>query len=106
MAKKKKIRILELSPAVFDTYRNRIRGNENITYELACKKMTRNLLLGEEEFDPYNHNEDVQMYSYGFMQFKVKGNRVIWLKPKARYPVGWEKDWGKHKELTIKLGIE
>jgi hypothetical protein len=104
---KKKIKLLELTPRVFHEYRNATANNQNITYEMARKKLTRNILLAHEEYNPYNENDDNGiMYKYGYMQMIVKNRTVIWMKPSGKYPRGWMKDVDKYDELNKMLGIE
>jgi hypothetical protein len=103
---KKKIKLLELTPRVFHEYRNATANNQNITYEMARKKLTRNMLLAYEEYDPYNENEgNGTMYKYGYCQFIVKNRTVIWMKSFGKYPKGWSKDYDKYVELNRILGI-
>lgn len=103
---KKKIKLLELTPRVFETYRKLTANNADITYDMARRKFTRNVLLAHEEYNPFNENEDNgTMYKYGYSQMIVRNRTVVWFKPHGTYPKGWRKDEYKLKELNEILGI-
>jgi hypothetical protein len=105
----KSIPLLEFGIGIFNKYRSQVAKNENITYEDAQKKLTRNMILAHQEFNPYAEDGDESdqgtLYKYGHLWFIVRNNRVKWLRTNCHHVWGWEKDMKKYNELNQILGI-
>jgi hypothetical protein len=104
-----KLELLNLTNKAFRYYSKRVKGNEDITYDLARKKLTRNVILAAEI--PPRHQSDVEkgnkLFHFGNLHILVKDGWVINVKNHRHTNnyTGWELDRFKFVELTIELGI-
>jgi hypothetical protein len=101
----KKIKLLKVNPNIYRQFQNEISGNENITYDMCRRKFTRNAILAQQDYNPYNEDDEGVLYRYGYLQFIVRNHTVIWMKSRSNYPRGWVKDPYLYEELNQKLGI-
>lgn len=103
------MKLLELTPSVFRDYRSTVKGNEDITYDAARKKITRNVMLAKK-LEPRNQ-EDIDkgniLYQYGNLEILVKNETVIHIKNHKGKNVysGWELDRFKYVDLSRELNI-
>jgi hypothetical protein len=104
-----KLKILKLTDKVYDTYKSFVRHNDDITRELAEKKLTRNVMLAKEveprsEFEKQIGN---RVYQYGNLQIVVRRDKVvhIWNNKGVNAYTNWELDIVKYVELSRELGI-
>lgn len=101
--------LLKLTTSAYRSYRKKVKGNKDISYDLACKKLTRNVLLAKEI--PPRDQSDVEkgnkLYHYGNLHILVKDGWVIHIKNHriSNEYTGWEFDPFKYVELTLQLGI-
>jgi hypothetical protein len=103
------VELLEITEKAFRYYRKKVRGNQDITYDQARKKLTRNVLLAKKL--PPRSEEDVQkgnvLYHYGNLHLLVKDGWVIHIKNhrQGNEYTGWELDRFKYVDLSRKLQI-
>jgi hypothetical protein len=103
------LELLELTPKVFRYYRRKVKGNIDVTYDLARKKLTRNVLLAKEI--PPRDKSDVEkgnkLYQYGNLIILVRNGWVIHIKNHkgGNYYHDWELDRFKYVDLSRELGI-
>jgi hypothetical protein len=104
-----KLELLNLTNKAFRYYSKRVKGNEDITYDLARRKLTRNVMLAAEipPRDQSDLEKGNKLYHYGNLHILVKGDWVINIKNhrNTNSYTGWELDRFKYVELTIALGI-
>lgn len=103
------MKLLDLQPNAYRYYKRNVKGNENISFEDARKKLTRNVELAEL-LQPTEDQmmQGVEMYAYGNLLIKVELNKIVWLKNlygKNKRGV-WQHSLEKYNELNKKLGIE
>jgi hypothetical protein len=89
--------ILTFKKGIYQYYKQHIKGSENISLDLAQRKMTRNMMLAK-----YVGNG---MYQYGKLWFIVEDNAVIWMCNYCNIPPNWKKNIKKYQELNLLLGI-
>lgn len=93
---------LKMTDSAFNYYKNSVKGNKNITYEQACLKMTRNMMLAL----PVKKNNGKRLvYMYGTLHFTVQNGRVNWIGNQRPIPAVWYKDRVRYDEITKTLGI-
>lgn len=88
-------------------YKRHVKGNGNISTELANKKITRNKELAfiYRKDDDSKKNPRV-WYSYGMLRFMVQDGEVRWMENhRKKFPM-WYKDWDKYNALNTYLQIE
>lgn len=106
-----KTKVLKLTQEAFNYYReNTNERNKNITYDQACKKISRNVLLAKEVKlrDKFQRLTGMKLYHYGNLHIYLRWNRVIKLvnHKGGKHYGGWQQDIMKHIELSEQLGIE
>jgi len=92
---------LKMTDAAFNYYKNSVKGNKHISYEQACLKMTRNMMLAL----PVNKKNGRIIYMYGTLHFSIKNGRVSWIMNNRPIPAVWYKDRVRYDEITKMLGI-
>jgi hypothetical protein len=104
-----KLKILKLTDKVYDTYKSFVRHNDDITRELAEKKLTRNVMLAKEieprsEFEKQIGN---RVFMYGNLEIVTRRDKVvhIWNNKGVNAYTNWELDRVKYVELSKQLGI-
>jgi hypothetical protein len=92
-----------LTVKAYDYYRTNVKGNENITYEMARRKLTRNALLGKYiDTDEYGR----KLIYYGNLSIIVdKDNTIVWLKNYPKQNFHFNVDKAEYERLNRKLGI-
>jgi hypothetical protein len=103
------LEMVELSPKAFKYYRKKVKHNNNITYDQARLKLTRNIMCAKEI--PPRNEEDAakgnKLYQYGNLEILVRDGWVIHLtnhRGENAY-TGWEFDPYKYVELSKEFGI-
>ncbi|AKO91978.1 hypothetical protein BEH_07620 [Priestia filamentosa] len=95
--------LLRFSKKAFRYYSFEIKGNEGVSYLEARKKMTRNMLLA---YKSTAEGYEGDLYKYGCLWFLVKNNRIVWMRNKSYFPLGWKKDHERYEQLNEELGIK
>lgn len=98
------VKLLELTPKTFKYYREELNGNSNDSYDLAKRKMTRNMILAQRQ--PEIELKKGEKYCYGSLHFLVVDNRVVWIKNRCSKPTGWILDKNDYIELNEMLWID
>lgn len=99
--------LYDLPNYVYNRYRKITKNNENISYELAQKKLSRNIALAKCLIN----GEYEQLHLYGSLLIKTKkdlnGKRIVglWNRGKEDYRNEWELHIKKFKKLNKRLGI-
>lgn len=93
--------LLELNDKALNAYRNNVKGNAELDYDVIQRKMTRNMLLAETLYK----SETKAIYQYGSMRFEVKNGVVKWLTNNHKFS-GWKLDKKEYVRLSNELGIE
>ena len=100
------IRLLNLKESAFDYYRNNVKGNVNITFDQARRKLTRNVLLAVERTNLKNLLKCKQVYIYGNMRIIVRFGTIVEIENYITDVVpNWTKDEEKYEQITKELGI-
>jgi hypothetical protein len=104
-----KLKILELTDKAYEAYKSFVRHNDDITRELAAKKITRNVMLAKE-IEPrgeYEKQIGNRVFMYGNLMIVTRRNKVvhIWNNKRINAYEGWELDRVKYVELSKELGI-
>jgi phosphopentomutase len=104
-----KLELLKLTDKAYDQYKRFVRHNEDITRELAEKKLTRNVMLAKEieprgEFEKQIGN---RAWQYGNLLIITRRDKVvhIWNTKGINGYKNWELDKVKYYELSKELGI-
>lgn len=99
------IKIWDLPTYVFNYYRKNVKGNKDVSYELAKKKLSRNIALSTPIYIGHTHN----LYSYGNLMIKTKsdskGDRIIGLWNHKHPHDKWSKHTKKYDKYNKYLGI-
>lgn len=98
--------ILKMSPHAYEYYKANVRGNEDISYDQACRKMTRNVQLCKE-FAPEQVTKQFRKatYTYGNLKISVRGKKVISLVNHKGTASKMKIDEKRYIELSRELGI-
>jgi hypothetical protein len=99
------MKLLTLKHAAYLDYKNTVRGNKDITYYEAQKKLTRNMKLAYK-FPPLEGQPEKGLYQYGNLQFLVVNGKVVKLTNKNNPVPGWKRSKVKYLYWSKKLGIE
>lgn len=103
------MKLITISDKAFRYYKRKVRGNKDITYDLACKKLTRNIILAKKV--PARNEEEIakrnELFLYGNLFILKRGNMVIhlWNHKNTNAYEDWELDQAKYDELSKELGI-
>ncbi|MGD7046998.1 hypothetical protein FZC83_02035 [Rossellomorea marisflavi] len=96
--------ILRFGRGLFDYYREHVNGNEDISYDQARRKMTRNMRLA---FKADSEGYRTQKYMYGSLHFCVNERGIItWIRNRQYSPQGFNIDPVRYIEVSKELGIE
>lgn len=96
-----KIKVLQLGKGVYQYYRDNVKGNQNTPYEIAQRKLTRNVMLALTN----KIDEDKYLFLYGNLHIFVEGNTIVKLE-NYKGGVNWFwKDLKNYYKLNHKLGI-
>jgi ATP-dependent phosphoenolpyruvate carboxykinase len=100
------VRLLNLKESAFKQYQLEVKGNANITFDQAQKKITRNVLLAVERTSLKNLLTFKQVYIYGNMKITVRFGTIIEIENHISDPVpNWTKDEKRYEEISRELGI-
>jgi hypothetical protein len=100
------LRLLKLKQSAYDTYREQVKGNANITYDQAIRKLTRNVLLAVERISLKNILKCEQQYIYGNLRIIVRFGTIIEIENHIQDVVpGWVLDQKKYEQISKELGI-
>jgi hypothetical protein len=100
------IRLLNLKESAFKTYKNEVKGNLNISFDQAQKKLTRNVLLAVERTSLKNILKCQQEWIYGNLRIIVRFGTIIEIENHIQDVVpGWTCDQKKYEAISKELGI-
>ncbi len=98
------IQLLKFKGGTLHYYRTNIKGNEDITYDEAKRKMTRNMMLAHKE---ESIGKSTTMYKYGCLWFLVDNkDRIVWMRNNHRPAEGWKRNKREYLRLNKELGID
>lgn len=102
--------ILRLSKKAYELYRTTVRDNEEITYDQARRRLTRNVILAKD-ITPVEERSKLiktKVYAFGNLHIIVRLNKVIDIenhKKCGNLHRDWKLDVNKRTELNEILGI-
>jgi hypothetical protein len=97
------VQLLELSKGAYKYYKNNVKGNENITYDMARRKLTRNVLLAKKVEPELNGKK---LYIYGCLHILVVNNKIVWIKNHpGKSTSRFKKNMELYNRLNQELGI-
>jgi hypothetical protein len=100
------IRLLNLKESAYQYYRTNVKGNLNISFDQAQKKLTRNVLLAVEKTSLKNILKCQQVYIYGNLKIIVRFGTIIEIENHIQDIVpGWTLDQKKYEQISRELGI-
>jgi hypothetical protein len=100
------IRLLNLKESAFEQYRQSVKGNANITFDQAKRKLTRNVLLAVERTSLKNILKCQQEWIYGNMRITVRFGTIIEIENHISDIVpNWIKDEKRYEQISKELGI-
>lgn len=74
------MKIYQLGKGVYQYYKSNVKGNEDTPYELAQRKLTRNIALAAKVNEEY--------YMYGNLHIVLNGNTIVKIM-NYREPINW-----------------
>ncbi len=95
--------LVQVSDKAIRYYRNKVKGNENVSKELIRKKLTRNLYLAT--FDKSTEDQYYKIYWYGQLKMTLVGDKIVKLQNCKGANPNWVKDEKEYKRLNKLLGI-
>ena len=100
------MKLLKLTKDAYNQYKNTVKGNENISYKQAQRKLTRNVQLAIEAPQEEEHKQqDKKLYLYGNLHILVVQDRIVWVKNHRWYCDWFHKDQEEYEELSKKYKI-
>lgn len=99
------MKLYRLGKGVYKTYRETVKGNQNIAQRQAQRKLTRNIILAFKVSKSNDENLK-HRYFYGNLHILVVGNKIVWIKNVKQNGKWFYKDQKKYDELNVLLGIE
>lgn len=103
----KEIKVLDLKESAFEEYRTQVKGNTNISFELAQKKLTRNVLLAAENKSWKNKLLLQREYLYGHLRIIVRLGEIIKVENHIdEVDPSWWLNQKKYIYLSRALGIK
>ena len=105
------IKLVTLSRGVLRTYRENVKGNEDLSKLDIRKKLTRNVLLAKEDENATGLFENllgVRYYTYGNLHIRTWFNHVLTVENHkgGHHYKGWRKDHKRYDKLNKDLEIE
>jgi phosphopentomutase len=104
-----KLKILKLTDKVYDQYKRFVKGNQDITKEMAEKKITRDVMVATEVPVRSDYEKQIgnRAWRYGNLLIITRRDKVvhIWNNKGVNAIAEWEVDETKRNELSKKLGI-
>lgn len=95
------IRLFKLTNRAYNHYCNATRGNSETSYELAQRKLTRNILLSMK----LDIGKKKIVYIYGQLHIFTKGNTITWIENIPCQHDWFYKDMNEYERLNEVLGI-
>ncbi|ALS22139.1 spore protease YyaC [Paenibacillus naphthalenovorans] len=96
------MKIYMLGKGVYKDYREIVKGNKNITVELAQRKLTRNVHLSHR----VKISKDIELCFYGKLHIYIKNDKKIIKIFNAGYTYPWfKRDKEKYNQLNEVLGL-
>jgi hypothetical protein len=87
-------------------YKLTVKGNMNVSFDQARRKLTRNILLAAERKSLKNTLKRRREFIYGNMRIIVKSGTIIEIENYIIDVVpNWTKDEEKYERITKELGI-
>ncbi|PAD70833.1 hypothetical protein CHH83_01905 [Bacillus sp. 7586-K] len=104
------MKLLEITDEALEQYRTTVRGNENITYDQAQRKLTRNVIL-VKDFAPERIKRSWltlgKNFAYGNLHIIVRSGKIIKIvNHKGRKQDSWNPPKHEYIKLCKLLGIE
>lgn len=101
------MKLLKVSDKAFKKYKSTVRGNENITYEQAQKKLTRNAVLVKETAPERIKRKWFNVtYSYGNLDIICRFGTVIDIvNHKGVFDSNWKFPRHSYQHLNKVMGI-
>lgn len=100
------MRLLNLKESAFNQYREQVKGNTNISFDQARRKLTRNILLAAERKRLKNFIRCQQEWIYGNLKIIVRFGTIIEIENHIKDIVpGWTLDQQKYERISKELGI-
>lgn len=96
-------KVLELTENAYRYYRSCVEGNRFVSFELARKKLTRNILLARK-VPNLTVDASKQLYIYGHLQILVQSDKIVWVKDEPKR-CRFSKDMKKFAKLNKMLDI-
>lgn len=97
------MKLLTMTKKVYNYYRENVKGNENSSYSLIQRKLTRNMLLAHK-LDSNGHTGEY--FCYGRLHFIVVDSKVVWIKNGLKTPYEWQLDKREYLRLSEELSID
>lgn len=99
------VKVFDLPNYVFSYYKSKVKGNKDISYELAKLKLSRNVALSIPIYQGFIHS----LWAYGSLMIKTKsdskGNRIVAIWNNKRPHDRWEFHEKNYRKLNKRLGI-
>jgi hypothetical protein len=100
------MRLLNLKESAYNTYKREVKGNTNVTFDQAKRKLTRNILLAVERTSLKNILKCEQQYIYGCLRITVRFGTIIKIENHIQDTIpGWTCDQQRYEEISKQLGI-
>lgn len=107
------MKLLNLTGKAYDKYRLSVKGNGNIAYDQAQKKLTRNVVLVKETIErkPYEKKRFMSRslrgvtYHYGNLDITVRFGKIVDIENNKGQPVKWSFPRERYQQLNKELGI-
>lgn len=103
---KKEERLLTINNKSFEYYKKYVKGNKNISYDQARRKMTRNMHLAYQyQTSVTSEGRVIKHYTYGNLCFSVIKNEVVSIDNYRPIHSKWKQDYPKYLALSKRFGI-
>lgn len=100
------MKLLDLSYKAYTQYMEQVRGNENISFDQAQRKLSRNVLLVVETApERVVRGLFSTKYKYGNLTIVVRNRKIVKVVNYKGKPVGWKINKQRYTELSKELGI-
>ncbi|WP_137743398.1 hypothetical protein [Robertmurraya siralis] len=104
------MKIYKLPEKIYKLYQQQVKGNENITYDQAVKKLCRNIQLVKEKAPERIERKLLNVtFKYGNLHITTRLGKIIKLvnhKDYKQYSDDWIFPKRRYIELNKELGIE
>lgn len=95
---------LNITDEALEQYCTLFKGNKGASKEIACAKLTRNVLMALSKYIDVN-NDNIFIFKYGTQLIHVKKHTVVKLDLASRAK-NFNKDWNQYMYLNEQLGIQ